>query len=304
VEPQPASVAEDVGFSPAMRKHLQTRVNVYVLIAPVACGLITVWLLESIGLDWRTVFAVGSLFSNLVMYLGFDWVAGSGRDLVKRRVMARHGQGVFAGFSPAAEPRLFDGSYQYDLGMVRFSNEMLEFAGDRAHFSLDRRLIERVWLGDGPRHWTARKVVYIQCRPSPEAGPIVFSLQSLEAWYWPSTEIMAKRLYRQVEEWHKGSSSSATESPRPCALPQVEGSVAPFISFRTAVRSMFIYCGAAFVLASIKNGMAVSESWSLSDVLCPTAVCGVLALSLVLPRLNWSRFKPLTESQSRLPADS
>jgi len=187
---------------------------------------------------------------------------------------------------------------------VRFQNGPLEFAGDRARFSLDRRLVDRVWLGDGPRHWTARKVVYIQCRPSLEAAPVVFSLQSFEAWFWPSTTMMAKRLYRQIDEWRKESSSPSAESPQPCPLPQLQGDPPTFISFRTAFRSIVIYSGAAFFLASFGSSIASVGSWGLSDLLCPTAVCGVLALSLVLPRLNWGRFRTLPESQSRVAADS
>jgi hypothetical protein len=228
---------------------------------------------------------------------------GSVRDTVKRRTVARHGQGVFVGFSPAAEPRVFDGMYHYDLGVVRFLDDALEFAGDRARFTLDRRMAQRIWLGEGPTHWTPRKVVYIECQLSPETRPVIFSLQSLEAWFWPSTVTMAKRLHRQVEEWHKASSSSP-EPPRPCQLPQVEGTSEPFFSFRTAFRSIGIYCAVAFCLGSLGTSFDGSRPFSyLSDMLCPPVVCGTLALFLVWPRLRWGRLK-VTGSQYRLPADS
>ena len=304
VEADAALVPEDAVFSPTMRKRLQMRLTLYVLLSPIIFGLPAVWLLERLALPWWAVLTVGSLLSMLAMYVGFEWVVASDRDMVRQRVVARHGQGVFAGFSPAAEPRLFDGTYHYDLGIVRFVDDALEFVGDRASFRLDRRLVRRVWFGDGPRHWTTRKVVYIECQPSPEAGPVIFSLQSFEAWFWPSTVTMAKRLYREVEEWRKASSSSP-EPAQPCPLPQVEGIPETFISFRTAFRSIGIYCGLAFFLASLGTWFNGPKGfWDPSEVLCPVGVCGVLALFLMWPRLRWGRLNTLTDSPSRLPVDS
>ncbi len=240
----------------------------------------------------------------LATYLGCEWVMGSVRDTVKRRTVARYGPGVFAGFSPAAEPRVFDGMYHYDLGVVRFVDDALEFAGDRARFTLDRRMAQRIWLGEGPTHWTPRKVVYIECQLSPETRPVIFSLQSLEAWFWPSTVTMAKQLYQQVEEWHKASSSSSGPPP-PCALPQVEGSPEPYYSLRTAFRSLCIYSAIALSLGSLGTSFDGSKPFSyLSDTFCPPAVCGMLALVLMWPRLRWGRLKSLTDSRYRLPADS
>jgi hypothetical protein len=252
------------------------------------------------------VLFAGSLFSALATYLGSDWIVGSVRDTVKRRGLVRHGQGVFAGLSPSAEPRLFDGGYHYDLGMVRFADGGLEFAGDRARFILDRRLVQRVWLGSGPRHWMSRKVVYVECRPSADARLVVFSLQSLEAWFWPWTTTIAMRLYQAVQEWQKGSDSSLSAAPPlPCQVPQVEGNPVTFISLQTAFRSVSIYSGIAFFLASLEIWFDGSSGvWGPSEVLCPVAVCGILAFIMVCPRLNWGRLKAVTNSQSRLPADS
>jgi Zn-dependent protease with chaperone function len=303
-EEQAASIPEDAAFSPALRQRLQSWLTVYVLVAPVLLGLPAVWLLQRMGMPWWGVIFAGSLTSMVAMNLGSEWLAGSIREAVRKRALARHGQGVFAGFSPSAEPRLFDGSYHYDLGMVRFVDGALEFAGDRAHFRLDRRLVQRVWLGDGPRHWTPRKLVYLECRPSPDAAPLVFSLQSFEAWFWPSTVSVAKRLYQQVDAWHRGTSSSPAP-PMPCPLPQVEGNTLTYVAFRTAYRSIGIYTGIAFLLASFGSMLDPSTSfWDPSQTLCPVAVCGLLAFFLVWPRLNWGNLKTMAGSSPRLPADS
>jgi hypothetical protein len=125
---------------------------------------------------------------------------------------------------------------------------------------------------------------------------MIFSLQSLEAWFWPRTVTMAKRLHRQVEEWHTASSPSQAP-PQASLLPHVEGRPVTVISFRTAFRSVGIYCGAAFFLASLGTWFEGSGGfWDPSEVLCPVAVCGVLALYVVLPHLCWGRLKSLTNS--------
>jgi hypothetical protein len=235
------------------------------------------------------------LLSMLAMYVGAEWATGSVRSAAKRRAVARHGQGVYTGFSPSAEPRLFDGAYHYDLGIVRFGTEGLEFVGDRVRFTLDSRNVQRVWLGDGPRHWTPRKVVYLKTESA------IFSLQSFEAWSWPWTVAEAKRLCRQIEEWRQSSSHSPVP-PVPCPLPREEGQPDSNISLRMAVRSAGIYSGVAFFLSSLIAPL--KGAWDFSEVLCPTIVCGILALFLVWPRLGWGRLKTLADTQSRLPADS
>jgi len=299
-----SGIAEGAAFSPALRQRLQTRLTWFGLLAPIVLGLPPAWLLDRIGFAWWEVLVFGCLAGMLAMIFGTEWITGSTRDAVKRRAIAQHGQGMFVGFSPAPEPRLFDGSYQYDLGILRFENGALEFAGDRTRFALDRTLVQRVWLGDGPRHWTPRRVVYIECRPASESALVTFSLQSLEAWFWPSTAAMAKRLHRKVEEWHTASSSSS-EPALLCDLPRVEGNPDTSIPFRTAYRSASIYCGVAFFLVSIGSGFASPASFTDPfEMLCPVAVCGVLSLFLLWPRLPWSRLKALPGSESRLPADS
>jgi hypothetical protein len=299
------AVPEDAAFSPAMRKRLQTRLTVFALGAPIVLGLPVALLLQRMGLPWWNVLLTGSLVSHAAIYLGSDWIVGSVRETVKRRALARHGQGAFAGFSPSPEPRLFDGGYHYDLGMVRVVNGSLEFAGDRAQFTLDPRLVQRVWLGPGPRHWMRRKVVYIECRPSVETAVVIFSLQSFEAWFWPWTTATAKRLYQMVEEWHTNKSSLSPAPPLPCLLPQVEGSPVTFISFRTAIRSVSVYSAIAYFLTCFRGWLGFSEElWNPADLFCPMIVCGLLAFLLVCPRLNWSRFTNVTGSQSRVPTDS
>jgi Zn-dependent protease with chaperone function len=304
VEVEAARIPEDAAFSPALRKRLDTSLSLFSLAAPGLVGWPVLWLLERFRLPGWMILSGAILLSMPAIYFCFEWICGSIRAKVKQRAVARFGSGVFAGFSPAAEPRLFDGSYHYDLGLVRFVNGMLEFAGDRARFALDPVAVRRIWIGAGPRHWTPRRVVYIECRPSPDAGLTTFSFQSLEAWFWPMTVLRAKRLYQDIDAWHKAASSSPA-APQPCTLPQVEGVAPPALSFRAAIRWIGIYWVAGMVVASLQMTFAASTSlFDLSRIFWPAVVCAALAFFVAAPRLRWSRMEALPRSPSRVPADS
>ncbi len=155
MEAQDALIPEDAAFSPALRQQLRTRLSLFLLLAPGAWGCLAVWLLERLHLPWWAVVSVGSLLAMVAIYLCCERISARSRQEAKQRAVARYGPGVFAGFSPSAEPRLFDGAYHYDLGLVRFVNGMLEFAGDRARFTLDPAAVRRVGslaaLGTGRR---------------------------------------------------------------------------------------------------------------------------------------------------------
>ena len=301
-EGAPAVVREDAAFSPALRQRMRMRLNWYLGLAPVGFGLPAVWLLERSGLPWWAVISAGSLFAILAIYVGYEWIAGSIRAKVRQRAVARNGEGIFVGFSPAAEPRVFDGMYSYDLGILRFVDDGLEFAGDRVRFTLDRRLVRRVWLGKGARHWVPRKVVYLECHPSVESAVTVFSLQSLEAWFWPSTVKMARRLHHRIAEWHELSAASTTP-PLPCALPQVEGNPPTSFTLRTAVRTVSLYSGVALVLGYGKNWFAPStDLLDISELFASIVVCSVAAVFLVWPNLRWRRPAQLLPRSSGIPA--
>lgn len=184
---------------------------------------------------------------------------------------------------------MFDGMYHYDLGILRVGDEGLEFAGDRTRFTLDQRLVRRVWLGKGARHWMPRKVVYLECQPAVESEVTVFSLQSLDAWFWPSTVKMARRLHRRIAAWHQSSTNSTT-SPLPCPLPRVEGNPPASFTLRFALRTVSLYSGVAFVLASGKSWLDPSKGLpDVSELFAPVAVCAVAALFLVWPNLRRGR---------------
>lgn len=274
-------VPEGAAFSPALRRRLATWLTGYALIGPLTLGLVFDRSLAAAGLNWPLILALGCPLSMIAFYCGYELLVGSVRKQARRRAIARHGAGTYVGFSPSAEPRIYDGSYQYDSGMMRVREGKLEFAGDRVSFSLDRRLVDRVWLGDGPRHWTPRKVVCIECRPASDAAPTIFSLQSLEARFWPFTNAAARRLYEEVEAWARMNTTATSTSTDPvaaCALPDVTGEPNVPVRFALALKAAVVSACIAFVIAQFL--------WRQSQSFTAPVLCGALSIFASWPRLR------------------
>ncbi|MBZ5604432.1 MAG: hypothetical protein LAO79_19180, partial [Acidobacteriia bacterium] len=145
---------------------------------------------------------------------------------------------------------------------------------------LDRRLVHRVWLGDGPRHWTPRKVVYIEYA-NPGEDPAVFSLQSFEAHFWPRTTSAARALYRQIEAW-RAAQESALPPPLPCEAPRSGGDPDPSVALPLVLKSAAINAGAGYMLAEIFGSSDISSVWDFSAPL----VCVCVTLFAAWPRLR------------------
>jgi heat shock protein HtpX len=246
---EPGEADKDAAFSPRLRQRLKTSMAWYALAAPAIFGVGITWAIEAMGIRGLRLFAISAPVSMAAFYWGYEMIVGKVREEARRRAVARHGPGIYVGLSPAAEMRIYEGMYHYDFGLVRFSPGAMEFVGDRTRFTLDSRLAERVWMGAGPRHWTPRKVVYVECR-NPDETRCVFSLQSFEARMWPWTAIAARKLYQEVEAWRAGRVETLPP-PLPCEVPQVQGDADQTGSLFVVVKSAGIYAAVALTMTSV-----------------------------------------------------
>jgi len=278
-----ADVPAGAAFSPMLRQRMRNSLGWYALAAPAIFGVGIAWALKRMGVGGFSVFAIGAPVSMAAFYFGYEMIMGKMRETARRGAVARNGPGIFVGFSPSAEPKIYEGMYHYDFGLVRFSPGVLKFVGDRTHFTLDSRLVERVWLGDGPRHWTPRKVVYIACRNSDETSA-VFSLQSFEARVWPWTTFAARKLHKEVETW-RGRHIETLPPPLASDVPRIEGDPDQSASLSAVVKSVTIYAGIGLTVTSV-FGMANFErgfDWG------PTLLCADLAIFAEWPRIKKPR---------------
>lgn len=276
---EPSALPKQAAFSPMLRQQLSTRLTWYAIAAPALLGVGIPWVLEKAGLGSLMVLAIGAPVSMVAFYAGYEIVVGKIREAARRRAVAKNGDGIFAGFSPSSEPRIYDGMYHYDFGLVRFSPGLCEFLGDRTRFLLDSRLVERIWLGDGPRHWTPRKVTYVECR-NPDGMAMVFSLQSFQARMWPWTTRAAQKLYADFEAW-RAQHNPALSPSQPCVLPQIKGEPDRSAPLSALARSAAIYAGVGFTASSVLGIANFEQGFDLA----PAALCAALAVFAAWPRV-------------------
>jgi Zn-dependent protease with chaperone function len=115
-------------------------------------GLAILWAFGSAG-----VLAVigGLLTANLLGTSGHAEMRRELAERLRREGIDAEGQGgVFGGFAPHGEPRLYEGHTSWDIGFVLTGRDSLVWLGDRIRFRLTRREIEGVRLGPGvPSFW-------------------------------------------------------------------------------------------------------------------------------------------------------
>jgi len=274
-----AAIPEDAAFSPALRQKLSKSLTLYAFAAPAVLGVGVAWALERAGLDGLSVFAIGAPVSMAAFYFGYEMIVAEMRATARRRAVAKNGAGTFVGLSPSSEPRIYEGMYHFDFGLVRITSGALEFMGDRSRFTLDSRLVERVWLGHGPRHWTPRRVVYVQCRTS-DGTSAVFSLQSFEARMWPGTTFAARKLYTELEAWRTRQIDTPLP-PLPCDIPRVNGNPDLSAGLRPVGKLVVIYAGVGLTVNTV-FGMTNFER-GLDFV--PALLCATLAVFAAWPRI-------------------
>jgi hypothetical protein len=247
------------------------------------------WITAKFGIGAWTAFLLGAPAGIVTLYVAYEMLVGGVRRKAMARARVQHGDGPFVGLGLAAEPRVYDGLYHYDFGVVRFADgEALTCQGDRGAFVLDPRLVVRLWLGTGPRHWTPRKVVYVEYRPLVESPPRVFSLQPLEERFWPWTERSAQRLCHDLNRWRRAGLVSG-QPPIPCLVPEETGAPANGVPIATAVKGLSQQAMYSMLAATLLSWVNGPEDLNLTPFLLVPALTAALALFLAWPHLEWGQ---------------
>jgi Zn-dependent protease with chaperone function len=250
-EPAPLDSAILAAYRDRLSKQLRTLATLFPIVAGIAAAyLARFWLAELAG---GIAFATASIIAAMFLYwIAYEVTVGSARQKLRRQLdgSALPG-GYFVGLSTAAEPRVFDGMYHYDLGIVRMNGAALHFVGARGSFSIASSQVHKIWLAAGPPHWTPRKVVCLEYQLGEASLHSVVSLQSMDRWFWPWTTSAANQLFQILTKWSENPAASAAEMIPP---PQVSGTILPPIRFAQlakpiATACLYSLCGSSFLSA-------------------------------------------------------
>lgn len=182
-------------FTPAARARLSVRISLLARAAPIVCGVAAPFL----------GYLAALLMGTVGVVLAAEWTLWKARRRA-RASMPGH-PGVFTGFSPSLESRIYDGSYDYDWGFAAFEGDCLVFRGDRGSWSVGRGEIERIWLAKPAFAWMPRPLVGFQTRSG-----VSFSLRSFDG-FGPFAPRSAARLLSQAQAWRRAADAGDAAGP-------------------------------------------------------------------------------------------
>jgi hypothetical protein len=185
------------------------------------------------------------------------------------------------GMSPGLGRTIFDSGYDWDMGLLRLSDDGLCYAGDRAAFALPRTAIDRIELRPGPPvRWKRGQVISVRLRSAnPEFLTFKVSLNFADA----VSSSRQQELFESMRRWHAGENAGSQPA---CGLPPIDAASWPKSSGTrrriVSVRHFLRY----LLLAVIPTVLAVWIVWGRSftpQAIVPPAVAAAL-MSLLLGR--------------------
>jgi Zn-dependent protease with chaperone function len=112
---------------------------------------------------------------------------------------------IVVGLSPAATPRFYVTSYNWDTGLLLLSRDRLYFVGRQLRCSLARDQVEEVRMGPGAPSWISNPRVYLRWKDPENGRQGTFNLASAEPCSARKLSARAHELWDQLTRWKQGS---------------------------------------------------------------------------------------------------
>ena len=273
------SGAEGVAFSSADRKRLNVRLSLVALAIPIAFGVAAPFI------GYIAALIAGALAACLLP----EWIISRQRMRARAQLSGR--PGTFCAFSPAAEPRIYDGSFDYDWGFAAFEADRLVFRGDRSKWTVTRSELERTWIDGGPFNWMPRTGVCLRLK-----NGRTFCLRPLDGSFGWGAPRASARLLRAATEWQaaEGVESSGTGD---FDFASVKGQPPPPYTWGTLMKGMPRY--AAITLAVQWVALTAAGGNDLGNpggLLGPVAVTAALTAFMAYPGVRRGKHSVLVSS--------
>ncbi|HTQ55830.1 MAG TPA: M48 family metalloprotease [Bryobacteraceae bacterium] len=284
--PVPSAPA-GLALTPAVRARLNVKLSWTAFALPIAFGIAAPFV------GFIAAFVIGAIGTLLVL----EWILLRARAHVRSELAGR--PGVFAGFSPSIEARLYDGSYDYDWGFASFENGQLVFRGDRCSWSVSAQEVERIWLANGPFQWVPRPLVCFRTRSG-----AAFSLRPFDKAFGPAARRAAARLREHASQWHSAAAAEDGSTPGNFNFASVAGRVPEPYTWQMFLRSLPRYAVfSLFASTALQVGATASNWMNFGRWLSPVLVTWSLALFMACPSLCRSR-QPRREKAAPAASES
>jgi Zn-dependent protease with chaperone function len=179
------------------------------------------------ALDWRGTAALaaaagGVVLALLLLRVYLDYAAVWGERRLRTQLGARWKDagidaeargGIFVGLAPSRAPRIFESSFDWDLGYLLPAGDRLCYLGCQTSFALARERIKAVRIGPGAPRWGKSSRVYLTW--SDDAGAeTTWNLRPAGEISLHAVVRRTPRLLRALENWH-GEAPAAESLPEP-----------------------------------------------------------------------------------------
>jgi Zn-dependent protease with chaperone function len=265
--PGPSAAAGTV-FTPAQRARLNLRLSLAALTIPVAFGVAAPFV------GYLAAFLTGAPAALLVS----EWIITRSRKRARALLAGR--PGVFCGFRPAIEERIYDGSYDYDWGFAAFEGDLLVFRGDRGTWSVARQEVEKIRSISGPFTYLPRPVICFQLNSG-----AAFCLRPFDHSFGPAASRAAARLLVQARQW-QAAPQAGTADASTFDFSKMQGHPPRPFTWRMVLRSLPLFAAATLAIywvIVVANPGSAAGFADLSRLAGPVAVTWGIVLFMAYP---------------------
>src|SRR5690242_5455606 len=156
------------------------------------------------GMGLALTFSATLLLVNFAAPAGFIALERQLREKYERSgVRPEICDGLFVGLAPHALPRLYEGNWTWDLGLLCLTPEYLCYRGEETQFILRREEITGIVVGPGALGWIKAATAKISWR-NPAGEEQSFRISTPAAGSMRQIARSSIRLARDLDLWHRG----------------------------------------------------------------------------------------------------
>lgn len=158
----------------------------------------------------------------------FSWsnmIAPLNKKLASQGIQAASWSGIFIGFSPAAAPRIYEGSPSWDIGHLFIRSDRLCYCGEEAKFALRQNQITAINLTDGLPGLLTIKRIYVAWKDEQRGACGVFNVGCGQANSTLRANKLTAELAQRLQAWWKSPPVARPLPPQLAELtsPEVRG---------------------------------------------------------------------------------
>ena len=138
--------------------------------------------------------------------------------LVEQGIDQARERGIYVGLSPETRPRVYEGFYDWDIGLLFVRDDTLSFVGEEARFCLRRDQVAELALAPRPPGWLAGYRIAVTWEDAPSGASGSFTLRPADTTAIHHAAREARGLLARLATWQHEGGHPAARSATPAEL--------------------------------------------------------------------------------------